>query len=97
MKYFNVFLKHVGQNRVSHMRQVLRKLTLVATTRTQAISVPQLLAPLPHTINNHPILSRTACVSHSKYIAEISAGTADPDREVSWCFYVTHTFVETAS
>jgi hypothetical protein len=57
MKYINVFLKHVGLNRFSHMRQVLRNLTLIATTRTQAISVPQLLLPLPHPIHNHPLLS----------------------------------------
>jgi len=57
MKCINVFLKHVGLNRLSQMRQVLRNLTLVATTRTQAISVPQLLPPLPHPIHNRPQLS----------------------------------------
>jgi hypothetical protein len=97
MKYINVFLKHVGLNRFSHMRQVLRNLTLIAATRTQAIGVPQLLLPLPHPIHNHRLLSRTACVSHSKYLAGISARTADPDRGLSWCFSFTHVFVETAS
>ena len=92
MKYISVFLQHMGLKAAGSSRPYS-----YCHHKNAAISIPQLLPPLPHPIHNHTLLSRTAHVSHSKYLAGISAGTAYPDRGVSWCSSVTHIFVETAT